>query len=604
MAAPVCHIDVSATEQGREKPPLQVFFKCRPHRGHVVVALSGQESHRSAFLFVKTTFPAITISSLKLMNFKLVAATFVLLAVFAGQPHAQTIVVSPLAPPTAQTNQFRLGNVTVTGNSHTKLFVILRMIPLNPGDIFNQSLWDLGTDQINRSGLFEPIQPNDVVMKPDATTGLVDVELHLKEREHQRVDFSGGGGTTGGAALSFDYSNFNLTGRGDRLAGRVRIGTREQSGGVNYSGLIYGQVPLSFDLSGFFERLEFVNASTTSQGREPLFVERTGGGSIGAFLPLSKSRYTLAATTRAGLVYSFTSTNLADALLSGAAAPRSLEQGGLRIASLTPLFIHDTFDREFDPNRGERLVAGIELAARSLGGSLNTLKPHIDYRQFFTLRRSDADDSREPMAVGFRVRASHIRSFGDPFLEKALSTVQGVPVFKRFFAGGETEVRGYDFHSIGSLARVKRFAKTDGGSTTLLSSEVRPVGGDTELLFNAEYRVPIIWRLSSAAFFDIGSSFNARGLTKESFQTQTQIQSTGVPATIITVLKPLKPGQDTLPSYRYSLGGELRFPIPVLNIPLRLIFAWNPNAQKVVPDGALLAPEKRFAFRVGFTRTL
>ena len=538
------------------------------------------------------------------MNIKLFAATFVLLEMFAAQSLAQTIAVSPLAPPIAQTNQFRLGSVTVSGNSHTKLFVILRMIPLNPGDVFNQSLWDFGIDQINRSGLFEQIQPSDIVMKPAATTGLVDVELHLTERDHQRVDFSGGGGTTGGASLSFDYSNFNLTGRGDRLAGRVRIGTREQSGGVDYSGLIYGKVPLSFDLSGFFERMEFVNANTISQGREPLFVERTGGGSIGAFLPLNKSRYTIAATTRAGLVYSFTSTNLADALLSGAAAPSSLEQGGLKIASLTPLLIHDTLDREFDPNRGGRLLAGFELAARSLGGSLDIMKPYVDYRQFFTLRRSAADNYREPMAMGFRVRASHIRAFGEPFSQQALSTVQGVPVFKRFFIGGETEVRGYDVHSIASLARVKRFEIPDGAPATLLSSEVRPVGGDTELLFNAEYRVPIIWRLSSAAFFDIGSPFNARGLTKESFQTQTQIQSTGVPATIITVLKPLKPGQDSLPSYRYSLGGELRFPIPVLNIPLRLIFAWNPNAQRVLPDGVLLAPEKRFAFRVGFTRTL
>jgi outer membrane protein insertion porin family len=130
------------------------------------------------------------------------------------------------------------------------------------------------------------------------------------------------------------------------------------------------------------------------------------------------------------------------------------------------------------------------------------------------------------------------------------------------------------------------------------------VGGDTQLLFNAEYRVPIIWRLSSAAFFDIGSSFNSRSLVKESFQTATTVRPTGTPVIVLTVLKPLKPGQDFVPSYRASLGGELRFPIPVLNIPLRLIFAWNPNAQKRVPDGVLLVPEKRFAFRVGFSRTL
>jgi len=538
------------------------------------------------------------------MNIKLIALLLALLGLSAAAGFAQAIAVSPLAPPgSSQTNQFRLGKLTVTGNTHAKLFVILRMIPLNEGDIFNQSLWDFGIDQINHSGLFEPIESNDVVMKPNSATGFVDIELHLKERDHQRVDLSGGGGTTGGASISLDYSNINLTGRGDRLIGRARIGTREQSGGVDYSSLIDGRLPLSLNLSGFFERLDLVNASTLAQGSKPLFVERTAGASIGLFLPLNRSRYTLAATTRAGLVYSFTSTNLADALLSGAATPRSLEQRGLRIASITPLLIHDTLDREFDPNRGSRLVAGVDLAARALGGSLNTFKPYLDYRHFFIVGRSEIA-AREPMALGFRVRASHIRSFGEPFTEQALSTVRGVPVFKRFFVGGETEVRGYDVNSIAPLARVERFAMANGNPPAFLSSEIRPVGGDTELLFNAEYRVPIIWRLSTAAFFDIGTSVDARSLMRESFQTATQIQPTGAPATIITVLKPLKPGQDFLQSYRYSLGGELRFPIPVLNIPLRLIFAWNPNAQKLVPNGALLAPEKRFAFRVGFSRTL
>lgn len=549
--------------------------------------------------------------SLKLMNFKSIAAMFALLEMIAGPGLAQTIAVSPLAPPAvsnepaakSQTNQFRLGHLAVTGNTHTKLSVILRMIPLNEGDVFNQSLWDFGIDQLNRSGLFDVVDSKDIVMKPDSSTGLVDVELHLNERDHQRVDLSGGGGTTGGASLSLDYSNINLTGRGDRLIGRARIGTREQSGGVNYSALIDGRLPLSLDLSGFFERLDIVNASTLSSGSQPLFVEKTAGGSIGLFIPLNRSRFAIAATTRAGLVYSFTSTNLADALLAGAAAPTSLQQGGLRIASITPLIIHNTLDREFDPNRGARMVAGVDLAARALGGSLNTFKPYFDYRRFFMVGRDDAV-SREPTAVGFRVRASHIRAFGEMFSEQALSTVRGVPVFKRFFIGGETEVRGYDVNAIAPLARVERFATSNGIAPTFLSSEVRPVGGDTELLFNAEYRVPIVWRLSSAAFFDIGTSFNARGLTRESFETATQVQPTGAPATIITVLKPLKPGQDFLPRYRYSLGGELRFPIPVLKLPLRLIFAWNPNAQTVVPNGALLAPEKRFAFRLGFTRTL
>ncbi|HZM89845.1 MAG TPA: BamA/TamA family outer membrane protein [Blastocatellia bacterium] len=538
------------------------------------------------------------------MDTKLIAAPL-LIALTAVSSVAQQIA-SPLAPPlytSAQAKQFRLGTLNFTGNTHTKEVVIRRLIPLIEGNIFNQSLWEFGLEQINRSGLFEPIEQNDVLMKIDEALGIVDVELRLKERDHQRIDMSGGGGTTGGTSISVDYSNTNLTGRGDRLAGRLRIGSRERGGGVTFSTMSYGKVPISFDLSGFYQRLEFVNARTLEQSREPLFIERTAGASIGAFLPLNKARYTIAARTRVGLLYTFTSTNLADALLTTNTAVRSLEQGGLRTASLTGLLVHDTLDRELDPQRGERLVVGIETGARALGGSLNSFKPYIDYRRFWPLDNKD-NESREPTAIGFRIRASHIRAFGEAFSEQALSTVRGVPVFRRVFLGGETEVRGFDVNSIAPLARLERFVIGEGNPPTLASTEVRPVGGDTELLFNAEYRVPIVWRFSGAAFVDVGASFNARSLVKESFETMTTIQSTGEPVTVLTVLQPLSPAENFLPRYRASLGGEIRFPIPLLNIPLRLIFAWNPNAQKQVPAGSLLAPEKRFAFRLGFSRTL
>src|SRR2546425_6092919 len=157
---------------------------------------------------------------------------------------AQVNAGSPLAPPvTSQAKQFRLADLKITGYRHTKLFVILRMIPISPGDIFNRSLWDFGIEQLNRSGLFEPIEPNDVVIIPDDTTGTVDVELHLKERDRQRFDLSGGGGTTGGASIALDYSNINLTGRGGRLMTMARIGTREQTGGATLSRLAYGGIP-------------------------------------------------------------------------------------------------------------------------------------------------------------------------------------------------------------------------------------------------------------------------------------------------------------------------------------------------------------------------
>src|SRR6185503_15134598 len=130
------------------------------------------------------------------MKFRL-TGLFIIAGCLAASYHTNAMQGGPLAPPAASSHvkPFRLGKLEINGNVHTKLIVILRMIPISQGDIFNQSLWDLGLEQINRSRLFEPTQPNDVVMKFDEANGIVDVELHLKERDHQRIDLNGGGGT-------------------------------------------------------------------------------------------------------------------------------------------------------------------------------------------------------------------------------------------------------------------------------------------------------------------------------------------------------------------------------------------------------------------------
>ncbi|MCI0351848.1 MAG: outer membrane protein assembly factor [Acidobacteriales bacterium] len=51
-----------------------------------------------------------------------------------------------------------------------------------------------------------------------------------------------------------------------------------------------------------------------------------------------------------------------------------------------------------------------------------------------------------------------------------------------------------------------------------------PIGGDTQFIYNLEYRIPIVSVLSVAAFADIGTAFNSRKLkdqiTTTNFLTQ------------------------------------------------------------------------------------
>jgi outer membrane protein insertion porin family len=63
-----------------------------------------------------------------------------------------------------------------------------------------------------------------------------------------------------------------------------------------------------------------------------------------------------------------------------------------------------------------------------------------------------------------------------------------VPIQKRFFAGGRTTVRGFKQDTLGPIGE-------DGA----------PIGGEFQLILNAEMRVPLQYGFLVAAFLDAGS---------------------------------------------------------------------------------------------------
>src|SRR5262249_56033915 len=98
-------------------------------------------------------------------------------------------------------------------------------------------------------------------------------------------------------------------------------------------------------------------------------------------------------------------------------------------------------------------------------------------------------------------------------------------------------VRGFPLNSIAPLARVDRLLAVGANPPVLLFSTVQPIGGDTELIANAEYRAPLTRRLSGAAFFDVGAVFNARGGKAPQFTSPAQPHPT-VPNTFLLTSVP------------------------------------------------------------------
>ena len=163
-------------------------------------------------------------------------------------------------------------------------------------------------------------------------------------------------------------------------------------------------------------------------------------------------------------------------------------------------------------------------------------------------------------------------------------------MFERLFQGGEYSIRGYDIRSVGP---------TVPGSQVVL-------GGNKSLLFNAEYLINIAGPVRLVLFADAGQ-VRDRGESfgwKEPVTRLTTIGALG-PADAATAIYGVSGFNNLLPTrldtlgqtnaFKTSTGAEIRFFMPVLNVPFRLIFAANPSRVGVLDNS--LRPEKLFKFR-------
>jgi outer membrane protein insertion porin family len=140
-------------------------------------------------------------------------------------------------------------------------------------------------------------------------------------------------------------------------------------------------------------------------------------------------------------------------------------------------------------------------------------------------------------ALGLRAEAGYVRPFGE---------TAALPYYERFFLGGETQIRGVNVRTVSPV-----------------DAQNRALGGNKYLLFNAEYYFDVGGPLRFLLFYDAGESYSEG----QGFYWKT---------------------------LRSSTGAELRFLMPVLNVPFRLIYAWNANRD-------FFQPRTTFKFAVGTT---
>jgi outer membrane protein assembly factor BamA len=156
------------------------------------------------------------------------------------------------------------------------------------------------------------------------------------------------------------------------------------------------------------------------------------------------------------------------------------------------------------------------------------------------------------------------------------------------YLGGEYTVRGFDIRSI--------------GPQDPLTGVV--LGGNKSLLFNVEQLISIAGPVRLILFFDTGQVRN-NGEPFSWWEDTRKVIFPPGPALIDALATsgltdPNAPAPQVLvvgkqAAFKASTGAEIRFFMPVLNVPFRLIFAYNPSRAGVLDNN--LKPQSAFEFR-------
>ncbi len=497
--------------------------------------------------------------------------------------------------------QFFIHRIEFSGNTKTRDKVIRRELLVDEGNVFNSELWEYSTLRINQLGFFDQVKKEDYEIKQNAKEGTVDILLKVKEKGRNSIGFSGGVSGLAGNFVGVNYATNNFLGLGETLSVQMQVGTYQKlySFGFTEPYLLDRPITSGFTVFKSDFRYDQLRQAAYYSGISPNalaqsnigdsffqdFSQNSSGFTVFASYPLRRS------FSRVGLTYSFSvssletfstaSTNFFTALnFRGIEGPNALT--GITSSQIMPTFLYNTTNHPYSPTRGKYLYFGLGFSGSVLGGNVNTIRPTVEFKYFRAVAHKKSEN---PHVAAFRILGSMVTGFGG----------RVPPPFSRFFVGGEDDIRGFYIRSISPMSfypTISQVCNLDAAGNPILALDpsgrkqascgsfsrfpsytlIFP-GGDTMLIGNAEYRIPIAGPVTLAYFVDIGSAFVLRSsqlkVQREALQNITRDYSYfPVPETLKAI-----PVTNFRP--RASTGIEVQVVLPVVNAPFRVFWGYN-----------------------------
>lgn len=413
--------------------------------------------------------------------------------------------------------QALIDRVLITGNVRTDAQVIARELTVVPGQPLTPEALADSQGRVSQLGLFRRVRITDV---PRSGSPVRDVLVTVEEAPPTTLSY--GAGIEAGLR---PRQGADGSGAVERLEVAPRTFfdlTRRNFWGKNRTASLFGRVSLrpvdpevdgtSAPQVGGYGLNDYRLAATF---REPRAFGRAGDALVTAFIEQGiRASFTfnrrgvrvdyarrfaerLTATARYTADYTRLSNQQIapeDRLLIDRLFPQ------VRLSTVFSGLLRDSRDDLLDPTRGLLLGLDGSLAARAIGSEVGFAKAFTQafaYRQVPGTRLVMAGGLRVGVARGFPREVPRLGDNGTPVLDSAgrpvIDVVENVPASERFFAGGDTTVRGF------ALDRL--------GTAETIDQQGFPQGGAGLLVLNAEVRAPYWKGLGLVAFVDAGNVY-------------------------------------------------------------------------------------------------
>lgn len=401
-------------------------------------------------------------------------------------------------------------HILIVGNVNTDSDVIMRELQFRTGQPLGLQDQFESRRRLSALGLFRRVRISEVA---HGSSNERDVLVTVEEAPATSVGYGGGVEATqrlrstgpGGQAEEhlefaprgfFDIGRRNLFGANRSVSLYTRVSLRpkdapdnpeEDGTGIGFSEY---RVVGTYRQPRWFGPNDMTVTGVVEQGVRTTFNFARRGVNLDVVRRLT-------AALRVSGRYSFSSTRTFDERLSEedqATIDRLFPR--VRLSGFSSAIARDTRDDQLEPTRGLFVSGEGSVAARALGGQVGFMKAYVQAFGFRKVPGTErlilATRASVGLADGFERLVQPTDDAGNPIPGEPIS-IEDLPASERFFAGGDSTIRGFALDSV--------------GTPETISLNGYPTGGNAVLLLNGELRFQVKGDFGGVVFVDGGNVF-------------------------------------------------------------------------------------------------